>query len=357
MTGPPMEDLIQSLPGDKGDTAPRILIVEDEKVTRNALHQFLESEGHTVDCAQTGTEALKLLEKGKYNLVITDLHMPGMSGLELVKTTRSIDQNTRFIIITGSLDARHSIQALRMGVHDYILKPFDFGEISRSVSRALIVDRRKKLRQEYHNVLERKIFNLNERFRLLFFDAVQSLVNAIEAKDPYSSGHSIRVTIFSMDIASRAGLAYETVSDIGLAAQLHDVGKMGISEAILNKPGRLSVEEYGLIKRHPILSCQILKPIFKDKPLEYVRHHHEKWNGKGYPDKLAGSDIPIGSRIIALADTFDAMVSDRAYRKALREDRALEEIYRERGRQFDPTLVPHLVSAVESRVLEDATAV
>ncbi len=351
-----MDNLITPLHEGPGDIAPRILIVEDENLTRNALAEFLGSEGHTVHCASAGSEALKRFDKGKYNLVITDLHMPGMSGIELIKAMRAIDQDTRFIIITGSLDARYSIQALRMGIHDYILKPFDFEELSTSVSKAMIVDRRRKLRQEYHNVLERKIFKLDERFRLLFFDAVQSLVNAIEAKDPYTSGHSIRVTMYSMDIAAKADLPYETISEIGLAAQLHDVGKMGISETILNKPGKLSIEEFGLIKKHPLLSCQILKPIFKDRTLEYVRHHHERWNGKGYPEKLSGDKIPIGSRIIALADSFDAMVSDRAYRKAIREDRALEEIYRERGRQFDPALVPHLVSAVESRALEDASA-
>ncbi len=334
----------------------RIMVVEDQDLTRNALTDFLGSQGHRVDCAAGGQEALEVFEKGKYNLVITNLNMPGMSGIELIKIIRTMDQDTLFIIITGSLDARYSIEALRMGIHDYILKPFDFEDLSKSVASALIADKRIKLRQEYNNILERKIFKLDERFRLLFFDSVQSLVNAIEAKDPYTSGHSIRVTMYSMDIASRAGLSYETISEIGLAAQLHDVGKLGISETILNKPEELTLEEFGLIKKHPLLSCQILKPIFKNRPLEYVRHHHERWNGKGYPEKLSGDDIPIGSRIIALADAFDAMVSDRAYRKAMREDRALDEIYRERGRQFDPALVTHLISTVENGSFEDASA-
>lgn len=330
----------------------RILLAEDEKLTSDFISSFLASLGHDIDVAVNGRDALTKYEKDRYDLVISDINMPEMDGIELIRKIRAFDMDIQIVVMTGSPDVRYCVSALREGIHDYLIKPFELDELSRIVTSALVARRRKKLTYEYKNILERKVFQLDERLRLLFLDAVQSLVNAIEAKDPYTSGHSMRVTAYSMAIAREAGLSDETISEIGLAAQLHDIGKLGISETILNKPTGLTAEEFGLVREHPLTSCQILKPIFKRKgPLEYVRYHHERWKGGGYPESLSGDRIPIGSRVIALADTFDAIISDRAYRPARSKDQALDEILRMEGIQFDPDLVPYMLAVAENRAM------
>lgn len=330
----------------KSDSA-RILVVDDEEMVREVLVEFLVAQGYRVDTAPGGTEALNLVEANPYDLILTDIRMPDKNGMAVLEGVRKKLTNTAVILMTGHSELDTAIEAMQMGAYDYISKPFNLDSLQVSVDRALEKVNLTRLNREYQNTLEHKVMEQSELIRSMFTDVVSSLTTAIEAKDQYTSGHSSRVTQLSEWLAGRLDLSREMKQNIVTAAQLHDIGKLGIVDRILNKPGKLTDEEYDLVKQHPLTSVRILEPIIHQPTLGFVRNHHERWDGRGYPDGLAGDQVPIGGRIIAVADAFDAMTSTRAYRPSMGWDKAIAEIERCSGTQFDPDLAAAFLPITE----------
>lgn len=325
----------------------RVLIVDDESCVRELLAHFLSQKGYDCITAENGYCALDILRQDKIPLVISDIRMPGLDGLGLLQEVKRKEPFTEVIMATAHTETSTAIEAMRQGAHDYVLKPFDLNAVEASVQRAL--ERRQLLieNKEYHDRLEEKVrektselVEKNSQLRLLFFNTIQSLVQSLEAKDKYTEGHSRRVAEMSSLMAERLLFSDEDVEKLKLAGILHDIGKIGVRETCLNKPGKLTDEEYEEIKLHPLISERILRPIEELQGiLADIRHHHERFDGKGYPHGLRGEKIPLGARILAIADSYDAMTSDRPYRPALTPEKALVELEGNAGKQFDPQLI------------------
>ena len=314
-----------------------ILLVDDEEIIRRLLSQKLSAEGYRCEQAANAELALKKLKGDSIELVILDIKMPGKSGVELLPEIKDKYPDTAVIMATAVSDANTAINCMKAGAYDYVTKPFNLDEVSFSVERALERRRLELENRDYQQHLEQKVEEQARKIRATFFNAVTALAYALEAKDVYTSGHSQRVTEISVAIAEEMGLSKADVEKIRLAGLVHDIGKIGVREAVLNKPGSLSEEEYKHVRQHSETGEHILEPIVDDKEiLKAVRHHHERCDGWGYPDGLSGEQIPRLSRIISVADTFDAMTSERPYRTAMTKEEACAEVERCKGTQFDP---------------------
>jgi response regulator RpfG family c-di-GMP phosphodiesterase len=331
--------------------APRCLVVDDEPRLRQVLVHLMQNDGFSCREAGNGAEALALLQKEAIPLVLSDLRMPQIDGIELLRQTRARYPDTAVVMITAVADVEVAVSCLAMGAMDYLTKPFHLEEVRARVSQALEKRRLILENRDYQDRLEERVAVQARRLEDLFLASVQSLAEALEVKDPYTRGHSIRVSHFSSAIARVLNLDSDIVRQIELGGQVHDIGKIGVREAVLNKPGPLTEEEYAHIMTHPLVGWRILGPLLSEAPLSLsiVRSHHERWDGKGMPDGLAGADIPIEARITAVADSYDAMTSGRPYRAAqLTSAEALEEIRANSGKQFDPQIVQAFLCAVES---------
>lgn len=324
-----------------------ILVVEDEPAVRRVLVRLLESQGYQVREAAAAPEALEGLERQPADLVLTDVHMPGMDGVQLLNELRRRHPDTGVMLITAVGDVRTAVTSLQQGALDYVAKPFQAEEAVARVRQALERQRLIRENRAYHLTLETRVREQAERIRAMFVQGVQALAHALEAKDPYTRGHSRRVAAYSTATAERLGLAPEMVQEIRLGAELHDIGKIGVREAVLCKAGPLTDEEYGHIKEHPVIGERILSPLFADRPvvLAVVRSHHERPDGTGFPDGLRGVAIPIAAHVAAVADTFDAMTTMRPYRSALSVSTSLDELRRHAGTQFDPDAVEAFLMA------------
>lgn len=302
-----------------------ILVVDDERSIAESLQCFLEGIGYRVVTAGDGAEALRVFRERRMPLVLSDINMPGLSGHELLREIKVDCPDTEVIIVTGFASIDGAVQAIKDGANDYLIKPFRIGTIQTTVEKAL---------QHRELVIE------NRRLQENSLNVLRTMVNVLEQRDSYTAGHSRRVTEVALTIAERAGVSEEERKTLRLAGLIHDVGKIGIEDTILRKPSRLSPEEYAVIRTHPERGVQIIEPLdFLRGTLPIVRHHHEYYDGRGYPGGLAGEQIPLGARIVAIADTYDAITSSRAYRTARRMGEALDEIERCARTQFDPDLV------------------
>ena len=322
----------------------KILIVDDEEKIRSILLSHLENEGSDCVTAPDAFDALKKIKDRSFSLVISDVMMPGMSGIELLRLVKKQDPETAFIMITGLMDINTAVDSLRIGASDFITKPFELHSVRRAVDRAL--ERRRLLIQNrrHQEDLERKVeertFELNgalydveESYKI----TLEALVMALDAREHETSAHSQRVREYTLTLAQNFGLKHEEMVQLGRGALLHDVGKIGVKDSILLKPGKLTDAEWVEMRKHPQIGYEILRNIaFLSAAAEIVLCHQERWDGNGYPNGLAGTDIPLGARIFAVVDTLDAMTSDRPYRKALSFDAALQEIRSGAGTQFDP---------------------
>ncbi len=336
----------------------RILIVDDEETIRLALRKFLRSRGYEVEVAGSGDQAMQILDKESFSLMLCDVRMPGMTGVQVVPEARKKDQDLAIIMLTAVNDAATATEVLASGATDYLMKPVELADLQQAVDRALLkrdelIEERRLdmwIREEVAlrtAELERE----KEQLRLMSVSIAETLINAMEAKDLYLRGHSQRVAELAGQLAEELGLDAATCEDLRVAGRLHDVGKIGIREAILNKPGRLTPEEFDHVKRHVQIGLDILAPLFHIKqPLKYVEHHHERWDGAGYPQGMAGETIPMGARILCAADTFDALTSKRAYRDPLESQAALEHLRVDVGKQFDPRVYEALVRVITKRL-------
>jgi putative two-component system response regulator len=325
----------------------RIMVVDDERVVNAILARYLSQVGYSCVTAQSGAEALGKLEAEPCALALCDVRMPGMDGIELLKRIKQYDEEIAVIMVSAVDNREVAVEAMRAGAYDYVIKPFHFDEVLISVQRALENRRLIMERKEYQRELERKVeertrelAEKNAELQRLFISAIESIVLALQAKDEYTEGHSRRVSARATAIARELSMAYDEVENIRLAALLHDIGKVGAKESILNKPGKLTDAEGEHIRTHPLIAASILEPITPlQGTIEYIKHVHEWYDGGGYPDGLAGGEIPLGARIIAVADVFDAMTSPRPYRPALEESAVIDHIRDQAGKQFDPVVV------------------
>jgi response regulator RpfG family c-di-GMP phosphodiesterase len=345
------------------DALPRgsagyVLIVDDEPQLRRVLSRLMSSDGFEVDEATNGREALNALQKRPATLVLSDLYMPELDGMELLRQVRANFPDTAVIMITAVTDVSTAVHCLSLGAMDYITKPFHLEEIRARVRQAL--ERRRLLMEnrDYQERLEERVAQQASRLEQLFLASIQSLADALEVKDQYTHGHSVRVAKYCVAIAQRLGLTSDVIMEIELGGRVHDIGKIGVREEVLNKAAPLTDEEYAHVMTHPVVGWRILQPLLKDIPraLNVVRSHHERFDGRGIPDGLAGDNIPIEARIAAVADTFDAMTSARPYRPGMALDVTLAEIKRCAGSQLDPTVADAFLSLVAEGHLAETIA-
>ncbi|HEY5061600.1 MAG TPA: HD domain-containing phosphohydrolase, partial [Gemmatimonadaceae bacterium] len=326
--------------------SPYCLIVDDEPRLRQVMVHLMRGDGFQCIEAGNGIEALEQLANHAVTLVLSDLRMPKMDGVELLREIRNRFPDCAVVMITAVADVEMAVNCLAIGAADYVIKPYQLEDVRARVAQAL--DKRRLILENraYRESLEERVQVQARRLEELFLASVQSLAEALELKDPYTRGHSIRVSQYSSVIARSLGLGGEMLRQIELGGHVHDIGKIGVRETVLNKADRLTPEEYEHIMTHPVLGWRILAPLLADTPnaLNIVRSHHERFDGRGIPDGLRGDAIPLEARIAAAADAFDAMTSDRPYRGSeMTLDMAVDEIRRCSGSQFDPTVVDALV--------------
>jgi len=323
-----------------------LLIVDDEDGIRGILRLKLSREGYQCEEAADAAQALDRLRTTPIALVILDIKMPGKSGIELLPELKSGFPDVAVIMATAVNDVDIAVQCLKLGADDYICKPFNLDDVSLAVLRALNKRRLQVELREYQQYLEEKVKEQMIELRKLFLGAIEALVSALEAKDRYTGGHSRRVTKVALAIGTELGLSTADMEDLRWGGLLHDIGKIAIDQLIQNKPVKLTAAEYEQIMVHPDVGANIVRPIVSGKIVEMIEHHHDRYDGSGLHQVIAGGDIPLEARIIAIADTFDAMTSDRPYRSALSTTEAMDEIKRCAGSQFDPVVVTAFLKAV-----------
>lgn len=316
----------------------RILIVDDEAMVRRLLRQKLSREGYQCEEADSAEQALDRLRGNSTELVILDIKMPGKSGMELLPEIRAGYPDTVVMMATALTDANIAIQCMKQGAYDYISKPFNLGEVVLSVNGVLERRRLELEIREYQQYLEQKVGEQTKEIRKVFLGAIEALAFALEAKDKYTAGHSRRVTDIAVAIGRELGLSPDDIEDLRWGGLLHDVGKIAVDQLIQNKTGELTPEEYEYIMTHTHVGAGIVKPVVNGKVVEMIEHHHDHYDGSGMNQVVIGEDIPLGARILAVADAFDAMTSDRPYRSAMSIEEALSEIRRCTGTQFDPVV-------------------
>lgn len=321
-----------------------ILIVDDEEPIRRLIGQILDRSNYNCTLAANASEAHEFLKVREFELILCDMNMPGQSGLDFIRSVLAESPDTAAIMVTGMCDPIIAYVSLQIGVFDYVTKPFDQSRILVSVASAL---RRRDLEidnRAYRENLEKKVKERTaslqestEKWRRALEGSIRAMAFALEMRDPYTAGHQLRVADLACAIANEMGLSEKQTNGIRMAAMIHDIGKICIPAQILSKPGKLNEIEFSLVKAHPGIGYDILKNIEFPWPIaQMVLQHHERIDGSGYPSGLAGSEILLEARTLAVADVVEAMASHRPYRPALGLDKALEEISKNRGVLYDP---------------------
>jgi putative two-component system response regulator len=335
----------------------RILVVDDENALRNALVRFLSNQGFSVSAAGTGQEAIDLVGRESFEVMLLDIRMPGMSGIDVVPEVLHQDPDLAILMLSALTDATSAAICMQRGAIDYLTKPIELNDLSKAIARAL--RRRDTLMQsrEISSWLKEEVQRRTQEIererrkqQQLTVSTLEALVNALEAKHPWLSGHSARVAAFAATVAHHMELSDDEVENVRMAGRLHDLGKIGVRESVLNRGGRLSLEEYQHVKQHVLIGSQILAPLTHlGQIVAFVRGHHEHWDGSGYPDGLSGNDIPIGARIICAAELYDALTTTRPYQEKLAPEQAVERMRALSGTVLDPAVVDAVTSSVEAR--------
>ena len=315
---------------------PSVLLVEDDLEQAELVERGLERSGFRVASVRDAREALHRMALEDFVAIVSDLSLPGMNGDELLRHIRQMEPSMPFLMLTGSQDVQTAVQSMHDGADEYLLKPVTPQTLSAKLLAA--IERRARQIAEEKSTLDANMGKL-----ITFLRSVKAMVNALETKDQYTRDHSKKVAQCAVMMARHVpGMTRRGIREIRIGALLHDIGKIGVPLTILHKNGPLDDEEWAEVKRHPEYGARILEPLSREYPevLAIVRHEHERWDGRGYPDGIGGTDIPLGARLIMIADTYDAVCSTRPYRKAMSKEAALEIIQEGSGGQFDPSLVP-----------------
>jgi putative two-component system response regulator len=334
-----------------------LLVVDDEESIRSAIGRFLLQQGYEVAVAESGEKALEILHRQKITGMLLDVHLPGISGIDLVPEIMELEPNVALLMLTAVNDAAAAALCMQRGAMDYLTKPIDLEHLGHAIQRAL---------QHRHNLIEELQLNrwLKEEVATRSAEArleranlerisiatLEALVNALEAKDPYLRGHSARVADMSAMVAAELGRTDEEVEAVRTGGRLHDIGKIGIREEILSKQGPLTDEEYEHVKEHVVVGSQILSPLVHlADVIGFVRSHHERWDGFGYPDRLAAESIPFGARIIGAVEIFDALTTSRPYQEKMDAEVAVERMRDLVGTVLDPATHDALAKVVARR--------
>lgn len=327
-----------------------ILVVDDDTSNLKMASHILSRENMRVSCSKSGEDALKFLQENRPDLILLDVHMPGMDGFETIAAIRKskVTADIPVIFLTADDDSETETRGLKAGAMDFIKKPFVPEVLLLRVRHTIELIH---LQTDLFHEVEKKTQEVtaqHEKLERISMQIVTTLSGAIDAKDAYTKGHSARVADYSKEIARRAGLSAKLQNDIYMMGLLHDVGKIGIPDAIINKPERLTDDEYCIIRKHPIVGGEILMNITEFPKLSTgARWHHERYDGKGYPDGISGEKIPLEARIIAVADAYDAMSSRRSYRDVLPQTEIRREMQKGKGTQFDPVLTEIMLSMID----------
>jgi putative two-component system response regulator len=354
-TAKPLPPSLKLVQGDSG--AARVLVVDDELMTRRALVRYLRERGYDAHECASGPPALTLLENERFHILVCDVGLPGMPGLDLASRALELDRNVAVLMLSTVDEANAAKEALDRGVLDYLVKPISPADLHLAIERALHrrqleLDRREVERTVGNEIQLRRMELEREKAVLhgLTVSMAETLINAMEAKDVYLRGHSRRVGEQAASVAEEMGLDADLVEHIRLAGRLHDIGKIGIREDVLNKPDALTDEEYAHVQEHVRIGMEILAPLAHiPETLEFIHDHHERFDGSGYPRGRAGTEISIGGRILAACDAFDAMTSRRAYREAFDEQATISRLQADVGRLIDPDVFAALEKVVLRR--------
>jgi putative two-component system response regulator len=334
-----------------------VLVVDDEESIRSSVGRYLVHQGYEVASAGTGEEALALLQRQKVTGMLLDVNLPGVSGIDLVPRILELEPNIALLMLTAVNDATTAALCMQRGAFDYLLKPIDLTHLGRAITGALQRRHTAIEGQQINQWLKEEVAQHAAERRLervsqerVSTATLEALVNALEAKDPYLRGHSARVADLSALVAAELGAGDEIIEAVRTGGRLHDIGKIGIREEILNKQGPLSDEEYEHVKQHVLVGSQILAPLVHLKEvITYVRSHHERWDGYGYPDRLAGEVIPLGARIIGAVEIFDALTTARPYQEKMEPETAVERLGDLVGTVVDPVVHQALQAVVMRR--------
>jgi putative two-component system response regulator len=337
-------------------TVPRekILLVDDEEAIRQILNKGLAMHGFDCDEAENADQAIKKLETKTSDLVIMDINMPGKRGSEVLPTITQRFPETAVIMASGITDTKIIAQCIKNGAQDYISKPFRFDQVLQSVNGTLDKRRLEMEIQNYFQDMKGKAEDKNMDPRKLFLGAIQTLVNTLESGDRYTKGHSQEVAEISASIGEELRMSSRELEDLHWASLLHDVGKIAVDPEILNKPGELTPSEYRHIMTHAVIGPNLVKPFVTEDVVDIISHHHDYFDGGRHNQIIRGEEIPLGARIIAVADAYQAMISDRPYRRALSIMDALEELDWCSGSQFDPMIANIMIRLIQERQIEQS---
>ena len=346
-----------SMLSSRADTPTRILVVDDEDTIRLVLAKYLRTRGFDVATAESGDAALETLAGARFDLMLCDVRMPGLSGVEIVPAALETDPELGIVMLSAVNDAPTATEAMSQGVLDYLTKPIELQHLYDAVQRALhkrtlLREQRRVERAIRDEVADRtrELEQEKAHLRDLTVTVVETLVTAMEARDVFQRGRSARVAELAASIAEYLGLAPDVVEDVRLAGRLHDVGNIGIRDDVLSKPGALNPEEYAHVRDHVRIGVEILTPLRHiERAIVFIGDHHEHWDGSGYPHARAGESISIGGRILAAADAFDAITSRRPYREAKPLEEAVEDLRKQTGTLLDPRVYEALRVVVKRR--------
>ena len=340
----------QSLPNRSDESlliGCRILIIDDDPAIRLILQEFLEGYGAQCQMVENPVDAFALLDRFSFDAILSDIYMPNMTGSDMLPIITHKQPLTPIILMTGRPSLETSVSALRSGAFDYLIKPFNLENVQMTIERALKYRRLNLENQRYQKYLEEEVQKRTRELSEFLFHSVQSLMQALEARDPYTQGHGDRVSRVVIDIASELGVEENEYETLRLASQLHDIGKIGIPDSILLKPGKLTEEEYTTMKDHVVIGYQILAPIpHLQEVSTYVYEHHERMDGKGYPRGLTGEQIHFNSRILCVAEVLDALATKRCYKPAWSKSEIEDYFIENRGGAYDPDAVDALISVL-----------